>query len=147
MEANELMIGDWVCYCKPNNYYTKVNEIKCTHDVPDDTIYYIEGQRDNRDRLKTEFDESFVADIISPVPLTKGILWKICDKVNIFEDNVHEYTEYIFNDDAMVVSEKDIPFVFEFENADGEHIYKKIEYMHELQLLLKLVGIDKTIEL
>lgn len=81
------------------------------------------------------------------VPLTKEILEKNCTKVEPLEDNVNDYTEYVFDEDTSVISETYMPFMFNWESADGQYIYKKIEFVHELQLLLKLVGIDKTIEL
>lgn len=32
MKATELMIGDWVCYSKPNGYLTRVDDIRRTGD-------------------------------------------------------------------------------------------------------------------
>ena len=76
MKVEELMVGDLVCYDKANNYYTQIKEIKCTHDIPYDVVYYIKGMRDRRDRLWIEFEETFVIDILSPIPLSAEILEK-----------------------------------------------------------------------
>lgn len=139
MKANELMIGDWVCYSKQNNYCTKVNEIKCTHDVPDDMLYYIKGQRDNRDRLKNEFDETFIVDILSPIPLTPEILEK-----NGFHKEWDEDVVLMVCDTIIV------------ETGDNYKLYKDgkmylrgvlapLYYVHELQHALRLCGIEKEI--
>lgn len=136
MKVNKLMIDDWVY-----NQHHKKN-IKIT---PFD--FFTHGHLPSGRQYFIGEPELVSGRDLESIPITPEILAKNCTKVNILENNVHEYTEYIFNDDTMVVSEKDMPFVFGFENADGEHIYKKIEYVHELQHLLKLVGIDKNIEL
>ena len=72
MEAKDLMIGDWVCYSRPNNYCTKVEGINRTSDGELD---YIRCHRDPNDRLsEKQRYEDFALDILSFIPLTPEIL-------------------------------------------------------------------------
>ena len=147
MEANELMIGDWVCYSKPNNYCTKVKEIKCTHSFPDDVIYYIEGQRDNRDRLKNECDESFVVDIISPIPLTKEILEKNGWVYNNEDEKF--YPETWVGGGLMLQGADDCGYCIvvtsNYDDEDTNDTPFIILYVHELQHVLMLRRIKREI--
>ena len=140
MKVEELMVGDLVCYDKANNYYTQIKEIKCTHDIPYDVVYYIKGMRDRRDRLWIEFEETFVIDILSPIPLSAEILEK-----NGFEYINDEYGCWLLG--KIELRERE-PYngLFEVEiNIAKETIY--IHYLHELQHALKLCKSQKKIVL
>ena len=144
MRAEELMIGDWVCYDKANNYYTQIKEIKCTHDIPDDVVYYIKGMRDRRDRLWIEFEETFVIDILSPIPLTVEILEK-----NGLEKDDHgrlngEYFDEDKNRDLEISVDDKTGEIWWSYNWD-EYWIIRLRYVHELQHALRLCEIEKKI--
>lgn len=144
MKVEELMIGDLVCYSKANNYYTQIKEIKCTHDIPDDVVYYIKGMRDRRDRLWIEFEETFVIDILSPIPLTVEIL----EKNGLCEDNHGrlngEYFDEDENRDLEITVDDKTGEIWWSYNWDEYRIIR-LRYVHELQHALRLCKIPKKI--
>lgn len=144
MKVEELMIGDLVCYSKANNYYTQIKEIKCTHDIPDDVVYYIKGMRDRRDRLWIEFEETFVIDILSPIPLTVEIL----EKNGLCEDNHGrlngEYFDEDENRDLEITVDDKTGEIWWSYNWDEYRIIR-LRYVHELQHALRLCGITREI--
>ena len=149
MKANELMIGDLVCYSEPNNYYTKVEEIRCTSDGEE---YYIRCHRDSKDTFLEQLKyEDFSVDILHPIPLTPEILEKngfIIKKkwaqIGNFGDN--PLIMWHFEDDAFL---HDFKHELEIHQNDTGKVHIRIpcEYLHELQHALRLCGICKTIEI
>ena len=136
MGEKELMVGDWVCYSKPNNYCTQVKEIKCTHDIPDDVVYYIKGQRDKRDPLRKNFEETFVIDILRPIPLTIEILEK-----NRFKSRKDGYEIGI----PLLYWDKYCTAVCGWYNCNDIIEVFDCRYVHQLQHALRLCGIYKNI--
>lgn len=152
MEAKDLMIGDWVCYCEPNNYYTKVKEIRCTSDGEE---YYIRCHRDSKDTFLEQLKyEDFSVDILHPILLIPEILEKNDFKKFPFShiEGQHQWTWWKniatsvtlwcreLNDDT-----KD-GMVLKIE-APYTQLCIKLNYVHELQHVLRLCGIEKEIEL
>lgn len=147
MKPTELMVGDWVCYCKANAYITQVREIRSTSDGEE---YYIRCLRDDRDHLKEKCPvDDFNTEILSPIPLTEEILrkngWEYNDEEEKFFPNtwVGGGLKLQGADDGgyrIVVTSgcddedtNDTPFV--------------LLYVHELQHALRLRHIEKQIEL
>ena len=136
MKANELMIGDWVCYSESNNYYTKVEEIRCTSDGEE---YYIRCHRDSKDTFLEQLKyEDFSVDILHPIPLTPKILenngWEERPTGYVFYTDGRRYDNslwYVFGSNSFVV------------NTAEFHI----KYVHQLQHALRLCRIEKEIEL
>ena len=132
ISARDLMIGIWVCYSAPNSYYTRVNGIESTSDGE---TWYIKGWRDNRDNMKTGGNESFVEDILHPIPITPEIL----EENQISGEVSGNRTTYWIDGRFTLVH---------FEDSDTySHNGIKMTYVHELQNILRLSGIDKRIEL
>lgn len=151
MKANELMIGDWVnlkngkvimpCRITVIGHATQDrNEIGTTVCVD----------------LSKEFPTCiFDMDVITPIPLTPEILEKNGFKKNGIPnmdwcDDIYAWSRQETPDERMFVSVyMDDPANFFVEvycqycHADGI----RVKYVHELQHLLKLCGIDKNIEL
>ena len=158
MKAEELMVGDLVCYDKANNYYTQIKEIKCTHDIPDDVVYYIKGMRDRRDRLWIEFEETFVIDILSPISLTVEILEKNEFEKVLDEDNAECYRYYSSAADGYIKitlwdgGSGDWSLeVVNYEKFDNNEIVYQNNFtflkVHELQHALELCKIQKDVML
>lgn len=132
MEANELMIGDWVM----------VNAVDHPNPMQVDGMYKKNGAY----YAVLSSDLSADVDVLSPIPLTKEILEKNT-KVEPIENSPVDYTDYVFDEDSSIVYEKGEPFMFFYEGGKRNHIYMEVKYVHELQHLLRLVGYKKEIEL
>ena len=150
MEANELMIGDWVQISEPCKYHGAIGRIKTLIDHKDDeTAYFKVFLRSNTIHIGIE---DICSDDIKPIPLTSEILEK-----NKFLANTHVYPypyyEYINEKDKLKVG-----FAFPQGNKtsykepwiyiDSEHVF--IEHLpcifvHQLQHALRLCGIEKEI--
>lgn len=146
MKANELMVGDWVCYSKANNYYTRINEIRHT-EVPLNDQWYIEGMRSDNDKISPNAVEYFAVETLSPIPLTAEILEK-----NGFDISDKEVMQYHFEEDG----EKYHFSLRQMYDKDGKphgysfyafNVLTLLDYVHELQHALRLCGIKKEIEL
>lgn len=155
MKANELMIGDWVCYNRPNNYNTKVIQIRHTDDPLDDCEWYIESERDLKDPIYHRLD-MISCSILSPILLTSEILekngfTKYLDTDDIYTSTIGEdmwmYIQLI-KDATLVTIDIEKPTPDGLDVDDIFHFFKSDKmYVHELQHILKLCGIDKEIEL
>ena len=128
MKAKELMIGDWVEY---NNDTMEV-------------IFNARVTEIGKDYIKTDHtggDECF-EDEIEPIPLTEEILeaneWKC---YNTFNQYSHSAAPFELQKESGCWSAR--------AEADeyGSSTFACIAYLHELQHLLKLVGIDVEIKL
>lgn len=134
MEAKDLMIGDWVCYDKPNNYYTQVNEICKTNDGEESYIKCIRSQKDsNYPGIK----DSFNTEILHPIPLTPEIL----------EKNGWVNEHFGTQRQEWWLDKTKFPIVRYSVNDTLHHNGIVLKFVHQLQHALKLCGIDKEIEL
>lgn len=167
MEIKDLMIGDLVYYSAPNHYVTEINEIKCTHDS-EPKLYFVDGARDNRDKLKTELDESFAIDLLTPIPITSEILKRIgfeekedeqdstfnlytfekCDADEYYEILIKWRDSYdngaydAFNRESWEES-------WEIYATNGNiniEIVRGTVYLHELQHIFRMLNISKKID-
>jgi len=148
MKANELMVGDWVCYNAPNKYYTKVEEIRCKDKGE---IYYIRGYRDSEDPSSERLVfGDFNMDILHPIPLTPEILEKngfvkasmVSDTPSYDKDeegNMH----FSLNEKFWGWWQPNNTFLIP-ANGLG---WIELKYVHELQHALRLGNIEKEIVL
>lgn len=117
LTCQDLMVGDWVSYC---GFYNKV--------------IYIGQKVSMYDGKGTEFTTD--PEHIRPIPLTSDILVKNgFGKVN---------NQYFFGQVEIKELRNCWVVIINKENAD---IDINIHYVHQLQHLLRLAGIDKDIEL
>jgi hypothetical protein len=114
MKANELMIGDWVL--------TDMGEQMQVFEI-------------HEDEVMLDYNDMYDYADIEPIPLTKEILekndWEERPTGHVFYTDGKRYDNslwYIFGSNTFVVN------TAEFQ----------IKYVHELQHLLKLLGMDKT---
>ena len=146
MRANELMVGDWVCYSKPNNYYTKVEEIRCTSDGEE---YYIRCHRDSKDTFLEQLKyEDFSVDILHPIPLTSEILkkndFKYGDGYGYSFVNRKELSGDGFEEEKVYINTA-LNTLIIYTAASSIHL--PVKYIHQLQHALRLCGIEKEIAL
>jgi hypothetical protein len=146
MRANELMVGDWVCYSKPNNYYTKVEEIRCTSDGEE---YYIRCHRDSKDTFLEQLKyDDFSVDILHPIPLTPEILtnndFKYEDGYGYSFVNRKELSEDGFEEEKVYINTA-LNTLIIYTAASSIHL--PVKYIHELQHALKLCEKEKEIVL
>lgn len=125
MKGTELQIGCWVSY---NNKAQQVLEIS---DIDNEVYLSAVG----------------VVDITEVNPIT---LKKVHLTHNGFKAADAEETEFVYRDGyevKVVIDEyiRDLMFL-SIEFAD-KYIWMPIEYVHELQQAMRIMGCDKTIEL
>ena len=164
MEANELMIGDWVCYSEPNNYYTKVKEIRCTSDGEE---YYIRCHRDSKDTFLEQLKyEDFSVDILHPILLTPEILEKNgfiedVDKDDRLADMYHLFVPTGFERESFTIQVGlyreptcGVSTVVQcwgwlppYNGGLNDIHLCNANYVHQLQHALRLCGIEKDIVL
>lgn len=127
----ELMIGDWViAYVDDDKHYVQVINI-----------------RENCIRFK-EIGTNIIADMpygyLYPIPITSEILRKNgFDKKRLSGYDCHfSYVLYYESMNFELTALNDCEFSFIINN-----VAKKIEYVHELQHVLKICGINKEIKL
>ena len=128
MNANELMIGDWVLY---DNYPARVKLIG-------DTMVKLRN-----------FDYCIDVDHVLPIPLTAEILEKNGWKKEPQIDPAVSVCIQLFNDDYFLDEEIRVdcdPYGDYHFMHKGTH-FCFVNYVHELQHALRLCGIKKEVEL
>ena len=130
MDIKELSIGDWVCYTG-----------KCIDGIgPNRKITYIErdtcGFLIGLDYGNFHYSSAKIEDIV-PIPITPEILEK--NGVALAED----YDEYsaLYTCPQFSVIKYGDSYTFEVPQARV-----RVEYVHQLQHAIRLVGIEKEIE-
>lgn len=125
MKVNELMVGDWVAYRSPvNGKFTPVK------------VENIYGQEFNCEVDGWEIISGRSISDVYPLGLTEGILVKNgFGKVN---------NQYFFGQVEIKELRDCWVVIINKEDAD---IDINIHYVHQLQHLLRLVGVQKEIEL
>lgn len=135
MNARELMIGDWI-YSKSDNKNHKVNSIII--------------QKDGSVLVAMEDDLSFDY-MFEPIPIKRIHLTKNGFKAREETDD----TEFYYYDCYEInvsfdegISEENIPpIIFLTIEFAEKSIAMPIEYVHELQQAMRVMGCDKEIEL
>lgn len=131
MNANELMIGDWVLIsvwdCNP--FPSKVTSIN----------YNSYQGKDFVDWIDTEDEEEIGMYNIQPIPLTPEIMGKNCTLI----EREYKFGEYPNILSIMYDSSARIRIM----EGDCEYYGIEIKYVHELQHALRLAGIKKEIVL
>ena len=149
MNANELMIGDWV--------YAKVQvDDTGTEPVFERTPKRVTDLTNSINGIYVEGTSQFAGAEIEPIPLTQEVLEKngfVCVEVgdngigtpakfrNRFEKwecRTQWHTFHVFYDR--------IRHSFSLNAAYSNHI-EGMQYVHELQHALRISGIDKEVEL
>ena len=142
MKAEELMVGDWICYDIPNKYYTKIQEIRCTQDGEE---YYIRCRRDAKDTFLEQLKyDDFSVDIIHPIPLTTEILEKNGFEVDEKNEKMFKWHWSVIDDCISYDKSTGIVRIF---YPSGLVFVKILKFVHELQHALRLCNIDKEIVL
>lgn len=167
MEIKDLMIGDLVYYSAPNHYVTEIKEIRCTHDF-EPYLYFVVGARDNKDKQKTELDESFSIDLLHPIPITSEILKKIgfeekeddqdstfnlytfekCDADEYYEILIRWRDSYDNGayDAFNRVSWKESWEIYATDGSINIEIVRDTVYLNELQHIFSKLNINKKID-
>ena len=149
MNARELMIGNWVQIVEPCKYAGAIGRIKTLIDHKDDeNAYFKVFLQNNTIHIGIE---DICSEDIRPIPLKKIHLTK-----NGFEAREEtDDTEFYYYDCYEInvsfdegISEENIPpIIFLTIEFAEKSIAMPIEYVHELQQAMRLMGCDKEIEL
>lgn len=140
------MIGDWVCYNKPNKYIARVKEIRVTTEGEE---YYIGCFRDYFDPLKEmSLWDNFNVEILTPITLTEEILemngWK-------YNDEDAKFAADTWSGIGLMLRKIDdgyrIVVTSDYDDEDTNDTPFVLKYVHELQHALRLRNIEKEIEL
>lgn len=149
MNARELMIGNWVQIVEPCKYAGAIGRIKTLIDHKDDeNAYFKVFLQNNTIHIGIE---DICSEDIRPIPLEKIHLTK-----NGFEAREEtDDTEFYYYDCYEInvsfdegISEENIPpIIFLTIEFAEKSIAMPIEYVHELQQAMRVMGCDKKIEL
>lgn len=149
MNARELMIGNWVQIVEPCKYAGAIGRIKTLIDHKDDeNAYFKVFLQNNTIHIGIE---DICSEDIRPIPLEKIHLTK-----NGFEAREEtDDTEFYYYDCYEInvsfdegISEENIPpIIFLTIEFAEKSIAMPIEYVHELQHAMRVMGCDKKIEL
>ena len=146
MKATELMINDWIQIDEPDRYAGAIGQIKSLlHHKDEDSAYFHVFIQGTHGYVMREV----CSDDIRPIQLQKVHLVK-----NGFEADEDDYA-FTFYDgyEIMVIYEDDFvelgvePCFFININFAEKHIGMEVEYVHQLQHAMQLMGCDKEIEL
>ena len=149
MKANELMIGDWVQIVEPCKYAGAIGRIKTLIDHKDEeNAYFKVFLRSNTVHIGIE---DICSEDIRPIPLEKIHLAKNGFKVREYSDE----TEFYYYDCYEInvsfdegLPEDDIPpIIFLTSEFAEKSLAMPIEYLHELQQAMRIMGCNKEIEL
>lgn len=136
MEAKELMIGDWV---RLNDSYYQIEDVSNNGWVH---LLY------NNARVHLPTD--YIVEYLRPIPLTPEIFKKngFFEEIVTNADSNDDYTSYHWNPTPQYPSDG-LWFYPTFSGYafDSRISEIRIKYVHELQHLLRLCGIDKEITL
>ena len=145
MEENKLMVGDWVKYTLTDISIRIAGLIK--HYLHGYTVYAYTGTYNQL--------QSFSSDYVEPIPLTEELLLKngfvqpfkddssiYCEaKENVdwfYRINIHYDVQEGFFIDAYITNKKHLHSEKDFSGL--------IKYVHELQHILFVSGIEKEID-
>ena len=128
MKATDLMLGDWV-------YLSEVGKYPMQITLLDEDGCYLNFVDNEGDPFEGDFGENGV----QPVPLTKEILL-----ANGFTKFVDGYRRTFYN---YVVDNNLMLDISDWED-EGLKVavggkFRKLKYVHELQHILRFVGLDK----
>lgn len=149
MKAKELMIGDWVQIVEPCKYAGAIGRIKTLIDHKDEeNAYFKVFLQNNTIHIGIE---DICSEDIRPIPLEKVHLTKNGFEVREETDD----TEFYYYDCYEInvsfdegISEEDIPpIIFLTIEFAEKSIAVPIEYLHELQQAMRIMGCDKDIKL
>ena len=158
MKATELQIGDWVQIVEPCKYAGAIGRIKTLLDHKDDeNAYFKVFLQNNTIHIGIE---GICSEDIRPIPLEKIHLAKngfeVRDGTDDMEFFYNEgYEVKVMFDEGCVIYEQDGKTIFDeippsillvIEFAE-KSLQMPIEYVHELQQAMRIMGCDKEIEL
>ena len=144
MTATELMIGDWVCYNKPNGYLTRVDDIRRTGDERLGYVYSITCKRDKRDPLHENIPvDAFNVEILHPIPLTPEIL---VSNGFVLVDEKDKMYRCEYGDAAWVNADFKAKEPWAYVTNTCYHSVPYCPYLHQLQHALLSCGIVKELK-
>jgi hypothetical protein len=139
MKTTDLMIGDYVHQL----VYEELEPVRIVNIHETGAVEVFDGSGD------TFYDYQSATNEIQPIPLTQEILEK-----NGFEwiknkivDEAYVFTKTLWDEPELIIRRFDFNESFVICTAWDDTSFMSIGYVHELQHLLKLCGIDKEIEL
>lgn len=138
LKIGELSVGDWVRYddriCQIAEIYHLTYTFECKEmtSVPSVTLYY-------EDDMPT-FQESVPLKDIHPIPITAEILEKIG-----FESPSYYWSIYKDNGGYIEIWEDENRWYLSVNSV--EYILCDLHWVHQIQHLMRVWGIDKEINL
>lgn len=128
MEANELMLGDWVYLSKTHKYSIQVvllDEDECHLNFIGNEVEPFEG--------------NFGENGVQPIPLTREMLLE-----NGFTKFVDGYQNLSYN---YMVDNNLVLHISDWEDEGLKAViggkFRKLKYVHELQHILRLIGLSE----
>jgi hypothetical protein len=136
LRISDLSVGDWV----KDNYgnYVKVEGIW----LGSNFNYHVDARRDG-------IIGTIVPCNIHPIPITSEILekngWRVIEKEVLGDEYEYDGEKRVWDDYSIDICETK-PGVFWY-SWRTEYYMWRLEYVHQLQHLIRLAGVDKEINL
>lgn len=149
IDPKELNIGNYVCYCKANNYNTMVEAVENTGITFISDEYGIKCRRDIKDPLSEKAPiDFFNTEILYPIEITEEFLEK-----NGF------YTTFNGRDEIksyhlQLKEHEKVKYIISYYENGFLHveqtpydIYKNlgVKYVHQLQNIFRMCDINKNL--
>lgn len=131
MDFKDLMVGDLVYVVRGYDKHLTIEKIKGV--IKDEDKPY---------PVTIFTGETVSLNDIKPIPLTEGILDKNSIKISSFTGTLYWFDE----DEHCCVKPIEDRFMFMYSKG-VDYLTFRITYVHQLQHLLRLVGVQKEIEL
>ena len=133
MYAKDLMINDWVSI-NDSNFQVKVIKKNGVIKLYENTKF---GEHE------INFNSDYIEEFIQPIPLTPEILEKNGYKFNYLYYEKEGYPAIELGSKKGIYN---IGKVYFSDDGDPDiHVYTSCQYVHELQHVLKICGIEKEI--
>lgn len=144
LKISDLSVGDWV----------KVRLNKCDYDEPDTFMAKVLSVVNNS--VGVGYDNSGIVmsalvEDLQPIPITAEKLekngWRVLEKEVLGEDYEYNGGERVWDDENCTIEiceEKQEVFWYSWSK---EYYMWRLEYVHQLQHLIRLAGVEKEINL
>lgn len=136
LKISELSVGDWV---EASGMAKRVHNIEFQNG--EYFVHFSDPDTNSEDYLHAPF--------IDPIPITAEILekngWMVIEKEVLGDDYEYDGEKRVWDDYSIDICETK-PGVFWY-SWRTEYYMWRLEYVHQLQHLIRLAGVDKEINL
>ncbi len=138
LKISDLSVGDWV---KASGVAKRVHSIEYQNGA-----YFV-----NFSDPDTNSEDYIHAPFIEPIPITAEILekngWRVIAKEVLGDDYEYHGEERVWDDENCSIEICEAKQGVFWDSWSNEYYMWRLEYVHQLQHLIRLAGVDKEINL